>query len=128
MIKIFHLNMLNTEERDRLNDPDSGGWDSEPRFTRYADITGFGSPSQILVAMANDEYSLVATVESDDLERAFYLTNHIESDWMENSDVKPEPGFNHRSSSVGDIFVLNGKPSIVSRFGFQELDSTEDLS
>ncbi len=119
MIKIFHLNMLTKDERKRLNAPD-GGWDSDPRFTRYADISSFGNIEQALVAMSKDEYSHVATVEGDDLEDAWCLTNHIESDWTKNDGVKPERG-DHRSSSVGDIFVVDGKPRIVARCGFEEL-------
>ena len=36
-VRILHIT-LTRAERDRLNGP-GGGWDSEPKFSRYADIT-----------------------------------------------------------------------------------------
>jgi len=51
-----------------------------------------------------DDYDLVATVESEDLERVFYLTNHVESSWTDNSGVEAHSP-PHRSTSMGDVVV-----------------------
>ena len=76
-IKVLHLKALTKEERDRLNGSD-GGWDSEPRFTRYADITSMAKESAIREAIELGEYEQVAEVDTHDKETAFRLTNHIE--------------------------------------------------
>ncbi len=51
-----------------------------------------------------EDYNLVAIVLSDDKEKAFEFTNHIEGDWQCNQDVLAMTG-PHRSTSVGDIMV-----------------------
>lgn len=50
------------------------------------------------------KYVLVAEVETDDLERAYELTNHTDEDWTLNSEVRAfAPSC--RSTSVGDMIV-----------------------
>lgn len=61
----------------------------------------------------------VAEVQTDDLERAFELTNSIESSWS----VKPGPGVKPlgtrlRSTSVGDFMVQDGRAHAVASIGF----------
>jgi len=51
-----------------------------------------------------DGYRAVATVQTDDLEVAFELTNTIHCAWWENEGVEALIG-PCRSSSVGDVFV-----------------------
>lgn len=64
------------------------------------------------------DYKLVAQVDTDSLGEAFQLTNHIESNWTENHGVRAYGG-GHRSSSVGDVFVLqNGEAHLVASVGF----------
>ncbi len=117
MLKIYHHSGLNKDEVKRLN---ANGWDSEPRFTRYADITSDGTPAQVAIALLEREYHLVAIVSSDHRNDGFSLTNHIDSDWRENDGVIALPG-EHRSTSVGDIIVQDGVTSIVAKFGFTTL-------
>lgn len=57
------------------------------------------------VKVTNENFTLVATVNTDDLDRAFTLTNHITGPWEENEGVKAHVGRN-RSTSVGDVFVV----------------------
>ena len=117
MLKVYHHTGLNKDEVKRLN---ANGWDSEPRFSRYADITSDGSVSQVAIALLEREYHLVAIISSDDINDGFKLTNHIEDDWRKNEGVIALPG-EHRSTSVGDIIVKDGVTSIVSSFGFTVL-------
>lgn len=119
MLKVYHLSGLNKAEVKRLN---ANGWDSEPRFARYADITSDGTPAQVAIALLEREYALVAIVASDDINDGFRLTNHIEEDWRNNEGVIALPG-EHRSTSVGDIIVQDAVTSIVSKFGFTPLTS-----
>jgi hypothetical protein len=122
MLKIYHLAGLTKAEAKRLNSS-TGGWDSEARFARYADITSFADSAQIVTALLEREYNLVAVVDSTNLDDGFTSTNHIESDWRENDDVTALPG-EHRSTSVGDLIVSEDEVTyIVDRFGFNRLGS-----
>ena len=124
-MKILHYKMLTKEERDRLNGSD-GGWDSEPRFSRYADVTTLAKESAVHKAFACGEYEQVAEVDTDDKETAFRLTNHIDSPWndneyVQNETVKPIGSAKDRarSTSVGDLMIDDdGDMWIVSPVGF----------
>jgi len=62
----------------------------------------------------------VATVDTDDLEEAFELTNL----WEDTSKVQKLSKM--YSTSVGDIFGLGGRYYIVDAFGFKELNLFND--
>lgn len=66
------------------------------------------------------EYKKVAEVDTDDLEKAFHLTNHISTDWTTNEDVEAVCERN-RSSSVGDVMydAENKKWYMVDVVGFK---------
>lgn len=118
MINVYHLKRLTETERNQLNAPD-GGWDSNPRFARYADITTRGKPAAVRQALDLGEYKKVATVDTDDTERAFELTNHINQAWTENTEVVAASG-DHRSSSVGDLVQTDdGQVYLVANMGFE---------
>jgi hypothetical protein len=69
------------------------------------------------------KYELVAFVRSEDPEKVFELSNSIEGPWLKNAAVSPFPSHRAgaRSSSVGDLFMVNGKPLMVASFGFNPL-------
>ena len=72
----------------------------------------------------NDEnYTHVATVECESLAHAFQLTNHISHDWTTNKEViwRKGSGANTRSTSCGDVLIVNGKKYKVCFVGFEEL-------
>ena len=121
-ITIYHFKNLTKDESARLNGPD-GSWDSEPRFSRYADITtGRGRiTGQIMKALVEGEYSKVAVVEGD-LDDAYADTQHINENWKLNANVTALPG-NHRSTSVGDILEDNrtGEMYVVASIGFTKM-------
>ena len=122
MIKVYHFNSLTREERNRLNGAD-GGWDSEPKFSRYADVTqGFSKRfiSSVGIAIALGEYTHIANVDGD-MNDAFRLTNHIESSWTENDGVEALKD-EVRSTSVGDIMEKDGEFFVVAPVGFTKLD------
>ena len=55
-----------------------------------------------------EEYSHVATVDSEDLNQVFQLTNSVTKPWWENEGVEKEfIGDGCRSTSVGDVVVLS---------------------
>lgn len=123
MIKVYHFNSLTESERMRLNSSD-GGWDSEPKFSRYADITtGFSKRfiPQVLMAIALGEYTAVAEVAAHDLDWAYRSTNHIEVSWTENENVTALLE-EVRSTSVGDIMEKDGEFYVVASMGFTKLD------
>lgn len=122
MKKVYHYNSLTKSEEKAINGP-NGGWDSTPRFARYADITsGHADLSVIFKALIEGEYHAVAVVDTDERDVAFMRTNHIESDWRENDTVTALPG-EHRSTSVGDIIedTETGAMAIVAPMGFTEV-------
>lgn len=122
-ITINHLKSLNESERNRLNGSD-GGWDSEPRFSRYANISMMGNVDAVIEALTEwDEYDIVADLEVTDLEDAFRASNHIESNWLENPEVTFTEATKAKSSSVGDIFSDpdTGKYWLVAAMGFEDI-------
>ena len=126
MIQIFHYNRHTETEVKRLN-ASEGGWDSEPRFARYANITMSAQLPDVAIGLLNREYSCVAVVNSDDLEDGFRYTNHIEADWAKYPAdiVTPLPG-EHRSTSVGDVFTRNGATYVVAPCGFTLLTAATE--
>lgn len=126
MIQIFHYNRLTDSEAKRLNSSE-GGWDSEPRFARYANITMSAKLPDVAIGLLNREYHLVAVVDSDDLEDGFRYTNHIEADWAKYpaSIVTALPG-EHRSTSVGDVFTRDGATYVVAGCGFSLLTANTE--
>jgi len=53
-----------------------------------------------------DNYDLVAMVESESLGDTFRITNHIESNWLDNPEVRIAYKRERvRSTSVGDVVV-----------------------
>jgi len=82
-----------------------------------------------------DDYRTAAIVvwdddltETENLDRAFRLTNHIDRPWWENPDVTaagPVP-LKHRSTSVGDVLGLpNGKFYRVAALGWEEIHAAK---
>lgn len=73
-------------------------------------------------------YSHVGSIDTNDLDEAYQLTNNINSSWIDGDKVdflsdavKAKGGC--RSTSVGDILIDNstGKIWIVASFGFDDL-------
>lgn len=88
--------------------------------TRFTDHSG-----DAIGAFERGEFELVGIVTSEDLNDAYRLTNHIDYNWTENDEVATPEGVQPRSSSVGDIFVLDDEVHLVARCGFTKI---KDLS
>ena len=73
---------------------------------------------QVEELKAND---LVAEVNTNDLETAYMLTNHIDEDWYTHPDVKCIR--QSRSTSVGDFMVKDGRWWVVDGIGFKRVYS-----
>lgn len=69
----------------------------------HAKVPTFGLSEQNFPA----DYELVAEVDTNDVEYAYKLTNHIDCPWWENREVKAIK--QTRSTSVGDVLEVNGK-------------------
>lgn len=63
-------------------------------------------------------YTLVANVDTTDLDTAYRLTNHIDRDWTENEGVTLTGTRKVRSTSVGDVLVCPQGAYMVARCGF----------
>ncbi len=72
------------------------------------------------------DFDLVATVASEDLERVYFLTNHIDSPWTDNSSVEAV-GDSHRSTSVGDVVVNEEGTFLCDICGWKELEETKEV-
>jgi len=72
-------------------------------------------------------YEHVGDVESDDLNTAYRLTNHIDCNWTENEGVNAESS-EVRSSSIGDLFITPDGIYAVARCGFDKIRDFEVLS
>lgn len=71
--------------------------------------------------MMNVHLRKVADVDTNSLDDAFRLTNHISDSWTKNEEVNAavvEP----RSTSVGDVMEKDGKQYIVAMSGFEEME------
>lgn len=69
-------------------------------------------------------YAPVAQVETNDLESAFGLTNHLDSPWTSNQGVTKIGDENVRSTSVGDVMRDDsGTLFYVAPFGFEPFES-----
>jgi len=82
----------------------------------------------VLSYIKNNELIRVADIELNDevqnpLEEAFRLTNSINCPWYlnENISVSDYAKGGCRSTSIGDIIMVNGRIFIVASFGFLEL-------
>ena len=71
-----------------------------------------------------DDFKLVARMHTNDPNTLWHLTNHIESNWCENEDLECVGEPTHRSSSVGDVFVMpDGRILRVAGNGFRNIDN-----
>jgi len=84
--------------------------------------------------LAQGGYDLVALLtDEDNLDQAYYLTNHIDDGWHEPEVLKANhiqlgSDSNPRSSSVGDIMVVQKEgfltAYVVSSFGFTDITAS----
>ena len=104
----------------------------------YRQIIGFGDTAVGVRAILEDaeswkeqglHYRKVADVDGDDKDVAYCLTNHIDESWTNNKGVTVAPGVDRvRSTSVGDLMVVDGKFHVVCGHGFSEIsDSQVDI-
>lgn len=68
--------------------------------------------------LQQSHYRHVADIDTDDLEKAFELSNHISTSWYINPGVKMHTTYRVRSSSVGDVFERDGLIWEIASFGF----------
>jgi hypothetical protein len=131
-IVINHFKKLTRAESDRLNSSE-GGWDSEPRFSRYADITCSAKIEAVIEALLEREYDIVADLEVVDLDDAYEKSNTITGPWIENAEVTSlcdEFKDGARSSSVGDIFSDpdTGKYWLIEPVGFKDITDEVNMA
>ncbi len=62
-----------------------------------------------------DDFVEVAECDGNSLERAFFLTNHVHGAWWENEGVRKLIEQEVRSTSVGDVVVLDDGSAHVCR-------------
>ena len=119
----MHFNDLTDAEAARLNGPD-GGWDSEPKFSRFANVRMNADAKDVREAFEKGEYNIIADLEVVDLDDAFEKSNHIADDWTKNKEVTSMSSDRARSTSVGDILADpdSGEYFIVKPAGFEKIE------
>jgi len=70
------------------------------------------------------EYTLAAIVETDDVETAYELTNHISRPWWENPGVE-RVGPETRSTSTGDVVVVGDRGFKCESCGWSEFEVSD---
>lgn len=110
------------------------------RDTRWA-LSGVGDKNRAeaaRTALEAELYVAVAEIDTEDLDRAYMLTqNGIVSDsWF----LDPPPGvrplgdahtgpggqkLGHKSTEMGDVMIKDGKAFVVDIFGFAEIEGWE---
>lgn len=68
------------------------------------------------------DFELVAEVDTDNVDEAFRLTNHIDQSWYENEGVKTIK--KSRSTSVGDIVVVSGSAYRCMPLGWEKCNES----
>lgn len=69
-------------------------------------------------------YSLAASVECDNIDEVFRVTNHIDESWTENPEVKELHDPRPRSTSVGDVVVSedeNNQAYLCAGMGWEKI-------
>lgn len=79
-----------------------------------------------LSASFPDDFVKVADVETSSLGDVFRITNHIDSDWTRNPEVVKLYAEQVRSTSVGDVVVLEGKAHRCLMCGWGEIKADEE--
>lgn len=82
----------------------------------------FGNLDGVRKAWLAGEYRLVAEVDTDEPEVAWRRTNTTDRLWWTLQGVTLCSTPNQRSTSVGDVIVLNDKVLMAASLGFQETD------
>jgi hypothetical protein len=87
----------------------------DPTFSLHARV-----PEKVSL----DKFTHVANVDTDDLDTAFQLTNHIDCPWQHNQRVLAQGQKHQRSTSVGDVLQEGdtGVLHMVAPFGFVEVN------
>ena len=71
------------------------------------------------------DYDFVATIDANDLNTAWRLTQNVDTLWVTEEYVEPAFPYTEgcQSSSVGDVFVTeDGKAHLVENVGFREVE------
>lgn len=94
-----------------------------PEWTRYLDMTMFGTIKGFTKEFFKENYTNVADVQTNDKSEAWELTNTIDAPWYEGNRVLVSTK-TPRSTSVGDIMEVwdtKHRFYLVARMGFHEV-------
>jgi hypothetical protein len=131
-ITVFHLSRdLNRDERLSVTNPEISDWQERMDNGTYLQDVSEARIAAARALFAANKYFEAATVETDDLEVAFRLTNSIDNFWSLEPDSRVTPAglgyreifgkrYGYKSSEVGDIFRndATGETFVCDTFGF----------
>lgn len=123
-VKVHHIIHLDWERvrdlpRRRLNDPD---------VAEYIDrLVGFFKYN-----LSDKALSYVADLDAPEgprgLSEAYTLSNSVEAPWVESAGVRVHPWvLSSRSTSVGDLILVDDQAHLVDSFGFVSLPGVGEL-
>lgn len=107
MITVYHVDFDTTEKLD-------------PTMDLYYKLTYRPTPEMIAAAIVQECYKKVAVVNTNHLDSAYELTNHIDTSWDQNFGVTPVK-LGNRSTSIGDLMITDSDLYVVDRMGFTKL-------
>jgi hypothetical protein len=95
------------------------------RYREFLQAGGGFGPDDNLPSYP-DDYVMVAVVEGDSVDMAYQLTNHIDHAWWENAGVTLIGEPEHRSTSVGDVVVMDdGRVLRCANCGWDEMEVSD---
>jgi hypothetical protein len=123
-IRVFFIT-LTRDERERLNDPETGGWESEPKFSRYASATCNADPVVIESAFRHGDYVHAATINQIDRpmnqDDAYFYVQNISEAWPTHEHVECHTDF-PRSMMVGDLVEIDDEFFACAPCGWTKID------
>ena len=81
--------------------------------------------------VSKSNYDFVATIDTNDLNTAWRLSQNVDALWVTAEFVQPAFPYTEgcRSSSVGDVFVTDdGKAWLIENIGFRQVEFIEGES
>lgn len=78
-----------------------------------------------------NDFSHVAQVKADTLDKAKALTTHVDNNWWENDSVESNESIgltvNARSTGSGDLLISDGKAFLVTANGYKQVDGLYNI-
>jgi hypothetical protein len=93
----------------------------------FRSVSDLDAAKIVATGASRQQYVHVATVETDDLDAAWELTNSIEAPWTQNDGLSFVAGPRQRSSMMGDVFMKGSEAHVVAGCGFRAVPQASPM-